>query len=468
MKSRLVSAWLIFFVLACTSVSLAGGFALPGVGSKALNMGGAFRALADDWSAAFWNPAGLAYLPNSEFTMNFYTLNFRPEYTPRISLGESGYSYSFGYPEETYYPDDRAFFLPSFSGFHKFPGIEGFTAGVAFYVPYKLETQWDLYKPPSGFDNSVEYPKFDHRTDILIWDLHPTVAKTFMDDKLGLGLGVNVERADFELRRAVLVPTIYPRPYDFFPVDAQMKTNGWGLGFNAGILYKASPKLQLALSYQSPIDIDLKGRMDMVMYFPVIGAPGSNIVGGIYPYGDGEFETTLSLPGEIGVGLMYKPMEKLTLTGDVSSVNWSRLEYLDTKDITLIPDEDNPGAMILDVRETEILFNWENVTRFSLGAEYILKEGLFARGGYFFEKSPIPDNTFTLLIPDVGNKHSLNLGLSYQIDSFEFGYDYQLVTYQKRDIESFVDVNGDQRYDNMPGEYHMIYHCSGLSFTYRF
>lgn len=469
MKSRLVSVGVIFFVLACTSVSLAGGgFALPGVGSKALNMGGAFRALADDWSAAFWNPAGLAYLPNSEFTMNFYTVNFRPEYTPNISLGESGYSYSFGYPEETYYPDDRAFFLPSFSGFHKFPQIEGFTAGVAFYVPYKLETQWDLYKPPSGFDNSVEYPKFDHRTDILIWDLHPTVAKTFMEDKLALGLGVNVQRADFELRRAVLVPTIYPRPYDFFPVDAHMKTNGWGLGFNAGILYKASPKLQMALSYQSPIDIDLSGRMDLVMYFPVIDISGSNIVGGIYPYADGEFETTLSLPGEIGVGLMYKPMEKLILTSDISSTNWSRLEYIDTKDITLMAVEDVSGAMILDVRQTDIPFDWENITRFSLGAEYILKEGLFARGGYFFEKSPIPDNTFTLLIPDVGNKHSFNIGLSYQIDSFQFGYDYQLVTSQKRDIESFVDVNDDQRYDNMPGEYHMIYHCSGLSFTYRF
>ena len=37
----------------------AGGFALSGVGSKAIGMGGAFRGLADDWSAAYWNPAGL-------------------------------------------------------------------------------------------------------------------------------------------------------------------------------------------------------------------------------------------------------------------------------------------------------------------------------------------------------------------------------------------------------------------------
>lgn len=39
----------------------AGGFALSGVGSKATALGGAFRALADDGSAMYWNPAGLAF-----------------------------------------------------------------------------------------------------------------------------------------------------------------------------------------------------------------------------------------------------------------------------------------------------------------------------------------------------------------------------------------------------------------------
>jgi len=470
MKSRRVFLWLVFFVLACTSSSLAGGgFALPGVGSKALNLGGAFRALADDWSAAFWNPAGLAYLPNSEFSMNFYTLNFRPEYTPHMSQGESGYSYSFGYPTEKYYPEDRAFFLPSFSGFHKFPQIEGLTAGVAFYVPYKLEQRWDLYEPPSGFDNDAPYPKFDHQTDILVWDLHPTVAKSFMEERLSLGLGISIQRADFELRRTVLVPiSTLPRPYDYWPVDSYLKTNGWGLGFNAGVLYKVNPQLQFGLSYQSPTDISLKGSLDLELYVPVIDIEDSGILGGTYLYSDGDFETTLSLPGEIGVGVMYKPMDKLTLTGDVSSVNWSRFESIDTKDMVLSTDESLPGYIFLDVRDAQMPFNWENITRVSLGAEYALKEGLFLRGGYFFEQSPIPDNTFTVLIPDVGNKHSLNLGLSHQIDSFEFGYDFQMATYQKRDVENLEDANNDQRFDNMPGEYRMLFFCSGLSFTYRF
>jgi len=467
MKSRFTLLVAVLFLLVCSVPCFAGGgFALPGVGSKALNMGGAFRGLADDWSAAYWNPAGLAYLPQSEFTMNLYTFNFRPEYTPDFTMGEGGYTYSFGYPDQTYYPEDRAFFLPSFSGFHKFAQYEGFIGGVAFFVPYKLESRWDLYKPPAGYDNNVPYPRFDHATDILVWDLHPTVAKTFMDDKLALGLGLNILRADFGLRRTVLTrtPLGYTRPYDFFPVDEQINTDGWGLGFNAGILYKMSPKFQLGFSYQSPVDIDLKGDVELEMYLPMI--PNSELLGGTIYFRDGDFETTLPLPGEIGVGVMYRFNEKLIFTSDISSVNWSSLEFVDTWDYNLVAGQ--LDTLYASVREAELPFNWDNIVRFSLGGEYILRENLFLRGGYFFEQSPIPDETFTLLIPDLGDKHSLNLGLSYQINSLEFGYDYQLVAHKKREVAELVDTNGDGRFDNMPGTYKMVFHCSGLSFTYRF
>ena len=40
------------------SLSWGAGFALFEAGNKALGMGGAFTAVADDPSAFFWNPAG--------------------------------------------------------------------------------------------------------------------------------------------------------------------------------------------------------------------------------------------------------------------------------------------------------------------------------------------------------------------------------------------------------------------------
>ena len=44
-----------------------GEFLKLGVGARALGMGGAFVGLADDASAAYWNPAGLAFIKTNQF-----------------------------------------------------------------------------------------------------------------------------------------------------------------------------------------------------------------------------------------------------------------------------------------------------------------------------------------------------------------------------------------------------------------
>src|SRR5262245_57375127 len=44
----------------------AGEFLHVGAGARAIGMGGAFIAIADDASAAYWNPAGLPFLGKHE------------------------------------------------------------------------------------------------------------------------------------------------------------------------------------------------------------------------------------------------------------------------------------------------------------------------------------------------------------------------------------------------------------------
>lgn len=40
-----------------------------GFGARARSIGGAYTALADDYSALYWNPAGLGYLQKSQFNL---------------------------------------------------------------------------------------------------------------------------------------------------------------------------------------------------------------------------------------------------------------------------------------------------------------------------------------------------------------------------------------------------------------
>ncbi len=69
------------------SSALAAGFANTGVGLKARAMGGAFRAVADDWSAAMYNPAGYAFLKDNQLGGNAAFMHLRNEMTPNYRLG---------------------------------------------------------------------------------------------------------------------------------------------------------------------------------------------------------------------------------------------------------------------------------------------------------------------------------------------------------------------------------------------
>lgn len=52
-----------------------------GVGSRAQSMGGAYIGVADDYSATFWNPAGLAQMRRLEFTGGINNTNYSNDAT---------------------------------------------------------------------------------------------------------------------------------------------------------------------------------------------------------------------------------------------------------------------------------------------------------------------------------------------------------------------------------------------------
>lgn len=82
LKLLLVSA-LCVLVLSPAHADSAGGagaYLKMGVGARALGMGSAFTAVADDSTAAFWNPAGLALLEKSEASFMHANLTLDRKY----------------------------------------------------------------------------------------------------------------------------------------------------------------------------------------------------------------------------------------------------------------------------------------------------------------------------------------------------------------------------------------------------
>src|SRR5437868_6492711 len=77
---KIANAFLVFAVSLASTLSAAhavgkgtsgGQFLRVGVGARAPGMGGAFSPVADDATAIYWNPAGLAMLEKKEVSVSY-------------------------------------------------------------------------------------------------------------------------------------------------------------------------------------------------------------------------------------------------------------------------------------------------------------------------------------------------------------------------------------------------------------
>jgi len=461
----------VFASLLISRAAFAGGFALSGVGSKAIGMGGAFRGLADDWSAAYWNPAGLTQIENSELNAMLVAITPRPEFTPNITYGGLDVGYRNG---QTRYPNDKTSFIPDFSGFVKLQGIKGITVGLAVFVPFGLGSEWDLFNPV-GMDLSHPFPWYDHKGDLSVIDFHPAIAKAF--GKLSLGAGVSIQRGKVTFQKTYLRPSGIPAPHQNLIIDSKMEGTGMGYGANFGLLYKLSDKLQFGLSGKTGTTLKLEGDAEQILYTfanedlrtillqnSLTAADSAQIFflfAAENHTADPDATAKIKTPADIGFGLAYKPSEKLTFSGEVAYTMWSSLD-------SILIELNGRGPDGQPAQNSAIVLEWDNTLRFSVGAEYWMFKPFALRFGYYLDPSPVPDNTFTPLIPDMSDKNSFNFGAALRASSIELSYNFEYIKFQDRIISTLEDVNGDGAFDNYPGVYKSDLLASHVSLTYRF
>jgi long-chain fatty acid transport protein len=454
------------------------GFALSGVGVKANGMGGAFRAVADDWSAAYWNPAGLAYVTQSEVSVLGQVFSPRPDFTPNITY--NGYEIGYGSVNGTrQFPNDRNFLIGGVSGFYRIPTIEAFTFGVAVYEPHTNASEWNLYKLPYPFkgDSSFAYPEHNFQSKVKVVDIHPTIAKEIIPGRLALGMGIGIEWGTLHLRQPFFQSNPFPpplnsRPEEFFVVDNRLRTSGWGVGANFGALVKIGNVLRMGASLRSPVTLHLDGDLTSTTYFPfnqdILDPRETRVPDSLKFMFDGQsrrFSGTakgkLNLPWDIGSGVAVFLGKRLTFSADAAYTRWANLWNLRF-------DVSGKGLLGQPLAPLSVPLHWENTWRGSAGVQVVASDYLTFRGGYHFEGSAIPDETFSPLFVDLDNKHSVNAGAEAALGGFGFGYSFEWLFASRRDISNLADVNGDGRYDNLTGTYDFSTFVSYATVSYRF
>lgn len=452
----------IVVLLLATGTAFASGLSTLGVGAKARGMGGAFRAIADDWSAVYWNPAGLVYLENNELDLTLLVVNPRSTYTPAETPGLLGTGFNLKSGER--YPDDRPLPFPTFSGFIQLPSVEGLTFGAAMYWAHDANYLWDLYDIPDWYNETRPLTESEYRLDLDVWDFHPTVAMELAEGKLSAGVGLSVQRGDIFFKRMHLFENTWGSPqhvypYNWFVGEMDFDGNGVGIGANAGLLYMLNDRVTLGLSGQTPVTVGLSGVSNSWLIFPFNeGLGGMDADTNYNDYYNGGFDTDhkpfsmdLKLPGSLGIGIAYQVNDQWTLAMDLARTFWSQMDRWEF--------EFEDGGHVLNMKDLDPItkyvmpLNLEDQVTVSLGVEYLASENWIIRGGYYFDQSAVPDETLRPYIPDYGSRHGFNAGASLLLEKWELSGQLNTSFGGTRTIDRLSDVNGDGQYDNFPGEY---------------
>ncbi|MBW6513535.1 MAG: outer membrane protein transport protein [Candidatus Syntrophosphaera sp.] len=446
-------------LLGISAALFAGGFALSGVGSRATSMGGAFRGMADDATAMFWNPAGLAFMDQSEISLGGTFIQPDSRWQNTVPL-----EYMPGFSLDELEAENKMSIIPTALGvFAKNPKA---VFGLGVYVPYGLGATYDAYQlPASMLGNPVTwssgFPENEMSSSVSIFDIHPSIAYKITDN-LAFGVGISVFYGSIDL--AQIKPS--PTSSYFAPTTFDMSGTGIGFGGNAGIMYKPLKNLSLGFNGRFPSNIDMQGEAEVLLWlnnlanFTVWGGNNPDFLVAQTYGGKEDIDATLKLPGELGAGLSYKILPNLALNLDYAYTMWDRLDVIKVEMENPIVILENHPLMQVELEETELVFNWENTHRVSLGTEFRFG-GNALRAGFFYDQSPITVDTQIPTLSDIGNKTSLNFGFGRDFGPITLDLNGQYVTMEEREVTEFTG-------NNMLGIYNTSSISGNIGLTYRF
>lgn len=489
-------ATVIFFYCGCIalfSISsvFAGGMGVLGVGAKASAMGGSFRAIADDWSAAYYNPAGLFYMTENELTINEVISNYQLKFTPHVNYG----GYPVGFYQGEIYNRYEILTNPTLGGYFKLP-VSGrdIVAGLAIFQPFDQNLSWGVFSP---LNNGASLPgqQIEHNFDAVA--LNAVIAVELMENKLSFGLSGGLLKGDliyggFFLRKNPADPDasyyerVASRPNDL--ITEWQHSDGYGLGFNlrSGLLYKATEKLSMGLSYALPSSITIDGDSYFYYYMPdnpyyqldddVLFPNSENYIlshGDVYE-AEGTFETEVKLPGQLAGGIAYQVNDKLLIAGDMEMTFWSNFEGYafdyQFKDSAISYNDEINTWMVEDLT---LPVDWKNTISGSIGLQYAYTEKVFLRAGYAADQSPVEPGSLHIAFFDSGLKHSGTLGLGLVFENVRLDFSTKYTKYPESIETGNVKLlNGDGTedsiVDNLPGTYSGSAFESIAQFTVRF
>jgi len=488
MKKVAVSIFIGALCLWCLALpAWGGGMGVSSVGAKAKAMGGAYRAIADDWSAAYYNPAGLFYATDNQLSFNEVVTNYQASYTPNVKYGD----YGVGYYEGEIYNRYKILANPTLGGYLKLPlGGRDIITGLAIFQPFDKNLSWEVFSPLNN-ETALPGQQIENNLDAVAINLVSAVE--LIEDQLSFGVSLGLLKTDLAYGGFFLRPNpisedssfysqVASRPNELITQWQKSDGKGFAPNFRAGLLYKATPKLNLGLSFATKTTVTVEGESYAYYYMPdnpyynnrTEVRSNRESLGYILSSGTRyssvcDFETEVILPAQIGAGVAYRVSDRMLLAGDLEYTFWSsfegyRFEYkFENAEITR-------NAVLNDwlVQDMYLPVDWKNTFKGSIGMEYEYTDVVRLRAGYMADQTPVEEGTLHPAFFDSGLKHSFNAGLGLVFENVTLDLSTGYTAYPESKEAGNVDIDNDGIVDNMSGTYKGHDVESILQFTVRF
>jgi long-chain fatty acid transport protein len=354
--------------LLVAGISHAAGFQIDTHSSRATAMCSTVNATIQDSSAIAYNPANILGVEKLDITLGDTVINPHLQLTP-----DGGERQAF---KATYVPPPHVFAAYRIN--------ENMAAGIGLYVPFGAGANWqdDFVFRTRGLQSTV-----------ATYFINPTFAIQ-AHDRLRFGVGLDIVRGTVAIRRNIAFPGSEG--------SVELGGAGWGFGYNAGVqLEILKDMLDFGAQFRAPTKTKFTGKSD----FQEVP---TTFAGRLM---DQEIEARLTLPGSVGLGLSFTPLERLTIGFDANLVMWSSIQ-----DFT-IEFEDEALTNPLPKR-------WNDTWNFHLGVEYGLTDALFVRTGIAYDPVVSPEETLTPDLPDA-TRYKGALGVGYKFDPVRVDVAYQ-------------------------------------------
>lgn len=391
------------------------GFQIMTQSARAMGMGLAFTAVADDPSAIFYNPAGLGWQKHFEVEVgSSFLTKTKGDFT-----GENPFP-GVGVTEDQH---KTTFTLPTL--YAVVPLTHEVNFGLGIFAPYGLGYRWDNAENCSGncATNPVSSSSYSGRfisqnAVIQSTDLNPVLSFQAMPSlSLAVGADYRFSKVQLEKNEAAI------NPFTNSVVDiAHVKlnstlTDNHGWGWNAGILFRPVPQFSLGAAYRSHIKIDYTGDATFQQRFT--GTAFDALVQAQLPKGTHPVTTSIDFPATVNIGAAIVPVDSFTIALEGDWTQWDRFKSLDI----IFPD--------LTGADLHRPTNWNNAWAYRIGLEKKF-QNLALRVGYYRDKTPQPLANAGPILADA-DRDAFTAGLGFGTERWGVDISDLYIKFKNRD-----------------------------------